>query len=256
MSFEAGIPGEKHTWEAWQMICCRYYTAAKFITGKQVLEVGCGAGRGLGYFSARAQRAIGGDYSQDNLRYAKEHYKERAELLVLDAHQLPFRDSSFDVVVAMEVIYYLAHLDDFLKECHRVLRKGGNLCLCLPNQDVPGFHASLLSYQYYSVPELSSRLKRHDFEANIFGAFPVFRKRAWERVRATTILNVGRTLDKMPKGKAVRDFLSQIIIGRSIVAKAELEDSDMLAENCNLEPLLLDSLDNKYRILYAIAHTQ
>lgn len=256
MSFEAGMPGDKHTWEAWQMICCRYYTAARFVSGKQVLEVGCGTGRGLGYLSARAQRVVGGDYGDDNLRYAREHYKEKAELLVLDAHQLPFKDNSFDVIVALEVIYYLTRLDGFFEECHRTLRRRGILCLCLPNKDVPGFHASPLSHRYYSVPELFTLLNRHHFDTRLLGAFPISRGPAWERVRAAAILNVGRTLDMMPKGREVREFLSKIILGRTIVARLELDDSDMIAENFKLTPIPCDSPDYRHRILYAVAHAR
>lgn len=256
MSLEAGMPGDKRTWEAWQMICCRYYTAARFVTGKQVLEVGCGTGRGLGYLSARAQKVIGGDCGEDNLSYVRQHYGERAELVVLDAGQLPFKDSSFDVVVAMEVIYYLTHLGDFFEECHRILRKRGILCLCLPNKDVPGFHASPLSRRYYSVPELFTSLNRHHFDTKLFGAFPISRRPAWERVRAAAIVNVGRVLDMMPKGKEVKEYLNQIILGRAVVAKPELDDSDMIAGNFQLVPIPSDCLDYRHRILYAIAQTR
>ena len=256
MSLEAGIPGKKHTQEAWQMICCRYYIAGQFITEKQVLEVGCGAGRGLGYLSTRAKRVVGGDYSEENLSYARWHYGKRAQLLVLDAHLLPFRDDSFDVVVAMEVIYYLTHLGDFFEECHRMLRKGGILCFCLPNKDAPGFHASPLSYRYYSSSELFTLLDQHNFDTELFGVFPISRKPAWEQIRATVILTIGRVLDMIPKGEKVREFLSQIILGRTIVAKPELEESDMVAENFKLVPISSDFPDFRYRILYVIAHSR
>ena len=83
MSLEAGIPGDKYTWETWQMICCRYYIAAQFVTGKQVLEVGCGTGRGLGYLDARAKRVVGGDYAEDNLRYARKRHALKRKALKL-----------------------------------------------------------------------------------------------------------------------------------------------------------------------------
>ncbi len=256
MSLEAGIPGDKHTWESWQMICCRYYTAGQFVTRKQVLEIGCGTGRGIGYLSARAQRVVGGDYAENNLRYARQHYGERAELLVLDAQKVPFKDNSFDVVVAMEVIYYLTHLDDFFEECHRILKKRGILCLCLPNKDAPGFHASPLSHRYYSVPELFVLLSRHHFDAKLFGAFRISRRPAWERVRAAAIVTAGKILDMMPKGKEVKEYLNQIILGKTIVAKPELDGSDMIAENFQLVPIPSDCPNYRHRILYAIAHTQ
>ena len=116
MSYEAEMPGMKVTREQLQIICSRYYFASQFVSGKQVLEVGCGPGLGLGYLSRRAVKVIGGDYAEDNLRCAQQHYRDRIELVRLDAHNLPFKDNCFDVVVAMATVIYL-QLDSFFKEC-------------------------------------------------------------------------------------------------------------------------------------------
>jgi len=256
MSHEAAVPGAKVSSEQLQMICCRYYTAVQYVQRKQVLEVGCGAGLGLGYLGKTARNVIGGDYSEDNLRYARRHYGERTELLLLDAQKLPFKGSSFDVVVAMEVIQYFTRLDDFFKECYRILRKEGILLLCLPNQDVPGFHKSPLSHRYYSVPELFASLNQRHFDAKLFGAFPISRGSAWERVRAAIIVTTGKILDVAPKGKEVKGFLNSIILGKTIVVKPELGDSDMIVENLKLILVSSDSPDYRHRILYAVAHAR
>jgi len=42
----------------------------------------------------------------------------------LDAHQLPFEDKSFDVVILYKDIYCLAQPEKFVAETHRVLREG------------------------------------------------------------------------------------------------------------------------------------
>ena len=256
MSHEAAMPGTKVSSEQLQMIYCRYYTAAQYVSGKQVLEVGCGTGLGLGYLGRTAKNVIGGDYSKDNLRCAHQHYRKRMTLLLLDANELPFKNNCFDVVIAMEVILYLTHLDDFFDECHRILRKGGILCLCLPNKDAPGFRRSRLSHMYYSVPELFASLSLHHFDANFFGAFRIPRIPAWERVRATGIVTVGKILDIMPKGKEVKGYLNQIIFNQTIVIKPELQDADMIAENFQLVPIPPDSPDYRHRILYAIAYAR
>ncbi|MBA7662258.1 Ubiquinone biosynthesis O-methyltransferase [subsurface metagenome] len=254
MSREAAVPGAKISSEQLQMICCRYYTAAQYAQGKQVLEVGCGAGLGLGYLSRIARKVIGGDYSEANLRYAHQHYGERVGLLLLDAQRLPFKDSSFDVVVAMEVIQYFTRLDDFFKECYRILRKKGVLLLCLPNQDMPGFHKSPLSHRYYSAPELFALLNRRHFDAELFGAYPISRGPTWERVRAAIIVTAGKILDVTPKGKEAKEFLNRVILGKTIVVKPELADSDMIAQNFKLIPIPSDSPDYRHEVLYAITH--
>ncbi len=256
MSHEAETSEAKVSSEQLQMICCRYYTAAQYVQGKQILEVGCGAGLGLGYLDRTARNVIGGDYSEDNLRRAYQRYRGRIGLLLLDAQKLPFKDGSFDVIVTMEVIQYLTRLEDFFEECHRVLRKRGILCICLPNKDVPGFHASPLSHRYYSVPELVASLNQQYFDAKLFGAFPISRGSTWERVRAAIIVTTGKILDVAPKGKEVKGFLNSIILGKTIVVKPELGDSDMIAENFKLIPVSSDSPDYRHRILYAVAHAR
>src|SRR6266480_3076278 len=85
----------------------RYRTASFYCHGKDVLEVGCGAGLGLGYLARTAQSVIGGDCSQELLDCAHRHYKERIPLIRLDAEHLPFPDGRFDVVLLFEAIYYL-----------------------------------------------------------------------------------------------------------------------------------------------------
>jgi len=249
------MPGDKRTKEQLQMICCRYYIASQYVRGKQVLEVGCSTGLGLGYLGRRAKNVIGGDYSEDNLRCAHQHYRGRLELLLLDAHELPFNDSCFDVMIAMEVIQY-CHLEKFFNECYRVLKRNGTLALCIPNKDAPGFYRSPLSHRYHSVPELLSSLNRHHFDAELFGAFPIPRGATQQKLRAAMIVSVGKALDLMPKGMEIKDFLNKIVLGKNMVLKEELEDEDMMVENFQLVPLPGDSRDFQYRILYAIAHAQ
>ena len=262
MSHEAEMPGRKMSIGEFQMICYRYYTAGQFIREKQVLEVGCGAGLGLGYLAKRAKKVVAGDYAEDNLRYAQRHYRGRVELVSLDAHELPFKDDCFDVVVAVEVIQYL-HLAEFLDECHRVLKNSGVLVLCIPNKDRPNFRPSRLSYKYYSVPELFVLLNHHHFDAELFGAFPVPRgttKLIHHRFR-TTMIAVGakvlNLLEFVPKIGILREFIKKLIGYRTAVLTNEIKDEGMrMVEKIYPVPLCCDSPDFEHAILYGIARVQ
>lgn len=66
---------------------------------KEVLEVACEAGIGLGYLARNARKVIGGDYDGKLVQIAKGHYEDRVEVRQLDAHNLPFDDKSFDIVI-------------------------------------------------------------------------------------------------------------------------------------------------------------
>lgn len=245
------MPGNKVTMEQLQMIYCRYYTASKFVSGKEVLEVGCGPGLGLGYLAGRAKRVIGGDYTESSLRCAQEHYKGRIELLCLDAHALPFRDSCFDVVLLFEVIFYLAQPDKCLEEFRRVLRKGGVLILCLPNKDLPGFISSSFSIKYFSVPELFDLLGQHYYDVNVFGTFPIATDAIKQRLRLTRLM-MGKAFNLLPKGKEIKEFLKERIMGKNLILKNEIEYG--IVNDFQLTPLPIDSPDFQYQLLYAIAY--
>lgn len=256
MAYEAEMPGMMLSAEQLQMIYLRYHTAGKFVQGKQVLEVGCGAGLGLGYLAKRAKRVVGGDCAENNVRCARQHYKRRIELLLLDAHSLPFQDNCFDVIVAMEVIFYLRHVDRFLDECSRVLKRGGRLIICLPNKNMPGFFKSELSYRYYSVPELYSLLNGHGFDAEVLGAFPILGSGAGQRLQSTMRRKVSKILDMMPGGRRIRGILDKSIFHKAPL-KEELEDEDMkILGNIQLAPLPCNSSNSRYKILYAVAQAR
>src|SRR5881409_29686 len=104
-----------------QVISRRYRIAKEFAEGKRVLEVGCGSGFGLGALATVAKTLVAGDLTTSVLRRAQETYRAKSELRLVqfDAQRLPFRDGSFDLVVAMAMVYYL-NLGLFLEESRRV----------------------------------------------------------------------------------------------------------------------------------------
>jgi len=57
----------------------------------------------------------------------------RSIWIVADAHNLPFRDNSIDEIFSGHVIEHLEDPLKFLKECRRVLRRGGMVTIVTPN---------------------------------------------------------------------------------------------------------------------------
>ena len=165
------LPGQRATREELERLYHRYKFASKFCEDKDVLEVACGAGQGLGYLEKFANKVVGGDIDENNLRFAISHYEGRQniEVKTLDAHQLPFEDKSFDVVILYEAIYYLPKPEEFLAESHRVLREGGVLLIATVNKDLYDFNPSPHTYKYYGVAELNELFARHGFETEFFG---------------------------------------------------------------------------------------
>jgi SAM-dependent methyltransferase len=93
--------------------------------GEQVLDVGCGNGGYLGTLRARGHRGLtcGADLSVGMLHSARR--ATDGPLLVSDAQALPFADDSFDVALAMHMLYHLPDRAAAISELRRVLRPGG-----------------------------------------------------------------------------------------------------------------------------------
>ena len=79
------------------------------LSGKVVLDLGCGIGRLSGPLSKRAGKVIGVDASPGMLHRARSELPS-VEFVLASAHDLPFPDASFDVVVACYVLQHI--LDD------------------------------------------------------------------------------------------------------------------------------------------------
>ena len=107
------MAGDEVTQEQIDRMCNRYYWAGEYCAGKDVVEVACGSGQGLGYLSGIARSLKAGDYSNEILSIARRHYGERIPLRQFDAQEMPFADKSKDVIILFEAIYYIP--DEFLR---------------------------------------------------------------------------------------------------------------------------------------------
>ncbi len=143
------LSGEEISQEQLQRICNRYYWAGSYCQDKDALEVACGTGPGLGYLSRISQRLVAGDISEEILSIARLHYEERVDIQQFDASSMPFPNQSFDVVLIFEAIYYLPNVEQFMKECRRILRPAGILLIVTANKDLYDFNPSPYSHGYY-----------------------------------------------------------------------------------------------------------
>ena len=82
-------------------------------------------------------------------------------------------DSSFDVVVLFEAIYYLDDPVGFAREARRVLRPGGVLLVCTTNKDLPDFNPSAHARAYFGAPELRGLFESAGFGVELLGQDPI-----------------------------------------------------------------------------------
>lgn len=94
------------------------------------LEIGCGEGRSTRDLVARGHFVVATDISPTLIHYAAVA-DPAANYLLADAAVLPFRDGSFDAIVAYNSLMNVEDLPRAVSESARVLRAGGRFCICV-----------------------------------------------------------------------------------------------------------------------------
>lgn len=128
------------------------------VAGRDVLEVGSGAGQCTRWVVAQGGRGVGLDLSYRQLQHARRIDEESgvpAPSVLGTATALPFRDASFDVVFSsFGALQFVRDIDLAVAETARVLRPGGRFAFSITHPtrwvfpDDPG-EAGLVASQSY-----------------------------------------------------------------------------------------------------------
>lgn len=122
------------------------------LSGMFVLDIGCGlGGKTVAYAEAGAD-VVGVDIEPLNVSRSADFAASRgctAAFLAGDAETLPFRDATFDLVVANDSMEHFPHPEEAVPELARVLRPGGSVFLFFtPWRSPLGSHL----YDYIRTP--------------------------------------------------------------------------------------------------------
>jgi SAM-dependent methyltransferase len=131
------------------------------VSGRRVLDAGCGAGALSVALVERGAEVVGIDTSEALLRLAADRLTDRARFELGDLRDvLPFADGAFDVVVASLVMHYLQDWEPTLREFRRVLIPGGRLVISTHHPFMD--HAFSGETDYFATYDFSEEWQRGD----------------------------------------------------------------------------------------------
>ena len=110
------------------------------VSGKYLLDLGCGAGENSVYFASRGARCVAADYSPGMVEVALKlaaANQVRVEGKVVNAMDIDFPDNTFDIVYASNLLHHIPDPELTIKEMYRVLKPGGVACFWDPLKHNP-----------------------------------------------------------------------------------------------------------------------
>ncbi len=160
--FLPGVEGKAET--AYDHIA-RYRFVERFVEGKEIADLGSGAGYGSHALSRVAKKVTAVDLSEDAVAHASWRYVEpNLSYQVGDVTRLPFEDSFFDAVVSFEVIEHLDDPEDLVVEAKRVVKKDGVFIVSTPDKQTYSNDRNSINLYHPSemyAPEFREMLERH-----------------------------------------------------------------------------------------------
>ena len=151
------------------MLCFMNYTHAPLTNwglklvnvqdGWTMLDVGCGGGFTIRRLLKRSKDAqvYGIDISEESVTKARQVNAEVLDKQVYvtqgSAEQLPYNDEMFDLVTAVETVYFWPNLHDCLQEVRRVLKPGGKFAIMVEVVDSDSKWTSIVDGMTAYTPE-------------------------------------------------------------------------------------------------------
>jgi len=122
------------------------------LSGKQVLDVGCGGGILSESMAARGAQVTGIDMGEAPLAVARLHLKESGEQV--DYQRIPVEQlaaqqpASFDVVTCLEMLEHVPDPASVIEACMRLVKPGGHVFFSTINRNPKAWLMAIVGAEY------------------------------------------------------------------------------------------------------------
>jgi ubiquinone/menaquinone biosynthesis C-methylase UbiE len=190
----------------------------------RILDVGCGTGA----MSQKLEQfgdVVSADASPLALAYASKRGLNR--LCESDACRLPFREKSFDLIVALDLLEHVKDDAAALAEFQRVLKPGGRVIITVPAYKGlwSGHDVALMHYRRYVAREVRERFE---------GAGLKVKRLSYAMTALYPVVWLFRKLERMKKSANPKAHLVQVTPGLNRMLVGLLAAENTLIGKTNL----------------------
>lgn len=144
-----------------------YTEAAKIIHGN-VLELGCGWGRGVETLIEKCDHYTGLDKNEPLIAQLQARYPKHTFSIADLPHLTAFKDNTFDFIVTFQVIEHIQDDHKFLSEAARVLKPNGKILLTTVNRPY-SLSRNPWHIREYDTNELRSLMQKYFSKVETMG---------------------------------------------------------------------------------------
>lgn len=129
----------------------------KPITGKEVLDIGCGNGEIGKVFIDTKNKVYGVDIEDVRRKNSGIKFK------MVDSAKIPYKNDSFDIVISNHTIEHIPEQAEHLNEMRRIVKKTGLVYLATPNKSSPFMRGHVGNDMVLHWPEMIPLFEKHGF---------------------------------------------------------------------------------------------
>jgi len=121
-----------------------------FLTGLNILDIGCGGGLISEPMARLGAKVTGIDASEKNIKIAKSHSKKSGlQINYLNSSPENLRDyEKFDIILNLEIVEHVENVNLYINSCFKLLKKNGLMFTATLNRSFASYLKAIIGAEY------------------------------------------------------------------------------------------------------------